>query len=209
MFKMGEGVNYALFRDRNSFEVVNRKRGWKRVVKWITPSGRLRIQESFNLRRKQLRNVIRTRDTINRRGRRWLIRLIHTVYLLPKAFGVGGGKSRAAIFSRLMNCSRRFRHLTSYLYRDLEDFLIWWRAPEEGDPACFQTACQKLVFSLYKRAAVFHPGTEEEWHTVGRVDTAQWWRHCESSSQNQSSAEECTVHWGSQQSLIELGSDRR
>ena len=126
-----------------------------------TYSGWLRIWESFKLEGKQLRNVIRTRDTINRRDRRRLMWLIHTVNLLPKSFGVWGSKSSS-------------------------HFLM-----------------------LNELFTAFQPGTEEEWHTVSRVDNAHWWRHNESCSQNQSSAEVWTVHWGSQQSQIELGNEGR
>ena len=63
--------------------------------------------------------------------------------------------------------------LTSYLYLDLAEHLIWESTPEEGQPACLHTLYQKFAFPLSKRALTFQPGVEEPEQTVGKDKTAE------------------------------------
>ena len=161
--------------------------------------------KSFKLEGKQLRNEVRTRDTINRRDRRRLIWLIHSVNLLPKAFGVGWSKSsRHFLMPYWTVHSVSGVSLHVYISRSEGLFNLMKNTRGRRSSLLPENMPKVSLLLVQMSSSILAWNRGRVTYTAGRVDTAQSWRHNNSCSQNQSSVGVWTVHWGSQQSQIEL-----
>ena len=124
-------------------------------------------------------NAFSTRVPINRAWRRWLLTPIYkcTCSTRCQKLLVLEEARASAILSLRIWYSHCLRWRTSYLYLALADFFNWWRTPTDGEPACFQTLCQRFAFSLNLYADDNQPGKEPEGRIIGNVLCAELCRH--------------------------------